>query len=66
MAVRQVASRIVVDVEKTKFVCTEMSRCKDCENTENDNYESDDLSGIDVVNLSLNLLLFLFHQEFVI
>ena len=33
---------------KNKFVCTEMCRCKECENTENDNYESDDLSGTDV------------------
>ena len=48
---------------KNKFVCTEMCRCKDCENTENDNYESDGLSGIEwmMINLSLNLLLFLFH-----
>ena len=33
---------------KSKFVCTEMRWCKDCENTENENCESDDLSGIDV------------------
>ena len=47
MAVRQVASRIVVDVEKTNLF---VQKCADVktENTENDNYESDDLSGIDV------------------
>ena len=33
---------------KNKFVCTEMHRCKDCENTENYNYEFSNLSGIDV------------------
>ena len=47
VAVRQVASQIVVDIKK-QICVTEMCRCKDCENTENDNYESDDLSGIDV------------------
>ena len=32
---------------KKKFVFTEMCGFKDCANRENDNYESDDQSGID-------------------
>ena len=47
MAVRQVASRIVVDVQKANLFVQKCAGVK-TENTKNDNYESDDLSGTDV------------------
>ena len=33
---------------KNNFVCSELCQWKDCENTENDHCETNDLSGIDV------------------